>query len=434
MSELSRREFAVLAGAGLLGAAATGLPFAGQFPAPAYAAAKARVVIVGGGAGGATVARHVKSHAPDLDVTLVELQKRYTTCFFSNHYIGGYRSFASITHDYDGLKKLGVDVVHDWAMAVDPTKREVVLRDGKMLRYDKLVLAPGIDLKYETIEGYDPEAGERMPHAWKAGVQTRILRRQLVDMEDGGVVVVAAPPEPSRGPDGPYERISLIAHYLKFFKPRSKLIVLDAKAAFSKQALFLEGWKTHYGDLIELRMSGPAGNQRVVRVSANTMELITADGTKEKAAVANVIPAQRAGQIAHLAGCVAGDWCPIRPNNFASMLVHDVYVLGDAAIADKMPKTAFAAHSQAVSVANDIVAKLAGKKRFPPRYRNTSWSLISTTNSVKDGASYRAGEKIVEVASQFSSKVGEDGAVRAQTFQESLDWYRTITTDMFAKS
>ncbi len=425
MSVLNRREFTALAGA----FAATSVSPA----APAVAARHGRVVIIGGGAGGATVAHHVKRAAPELSVTLVEVQKRYTTCFFSNLYIGGFRSFRSITHDYAGLAKLGVEIVHDWAMGVDTARRTVALRSGTTLDYDKLVLSPGIDLKYETIEGYDPEVAERMPHAWKAGVQTRILRRQITDMPDGGVVVLAPPPNPYRCPPGPYERASMIAHYLKYHKPRSKLILLDPKPKFSKQALFMEGWEQHYGGIIEVRLSNEVQNQRVVRVDGNRMELETADGETLKAAVANVIPAQRAGQIAHLAGCADGDWCPIRPSNFSSTLVEDVYVLGDAAIASKMPKSGFSANSQAKVVANDIVAALAGKKRFPPRYRNTCWSLIATNNAVKVGASYKAGEKLVEVTSKFISKVGEEASLRARTFEEALGWYDSITADMFAK-
>jgi len=425
MTKINRREFTKLAGA-----AAAASTSVGTF---AYAQGNKRVVIVGGGAGGATVAHHVKKGAPELDVTLIEVQPKYTTCFFSNLYLGGFRSFQSITHEYTGLEKLGVKVVHDLASDVDTQKRSVTLKGGDELNYDKLVLSPGIDLKYDTIEGYSPDAALVMPHAWQAGAQTQLLRRQLVDMKDGGTVVLAPPPNPFRCPPGPYERASMIAHYLKYHKPASKLIILDPKRKFSKQPLFEEAWQAHYDGIIEVKLTNDIDENRVVRVDANTMEVETKGGERIKASVANIVPAQKAGMIAHQAGCAKGDWCPIDPASFESALVNDVYVLGDASIAAKMPKSGFSANSQAKVVANDIQSKLAGKKRFPARYRNTCWSLVATNDSVKVGASYTAGDKAVDVTSKFISKPGEDAAVRAQTFQESLGWYAGITADMFAK-
>lgn len=426
---LTRRQFGKM-----MGAAGSAVAASSVFSSFAYAQGKGKVVVVGGGAGGATVAHYVKKRAPNLDVTLVEVNPTYTTCFFSNLYIGGFRSFESITHSYDGLKALGVNVVNDWADDVDTSAKTVSLRGGSKLSYDKLVLSPGIDLKYDTIEGYSPEAAEKMPHAWKAGVQTQILRRQLLDMENGGTVVLSPPTNPFRCPPGPYERASMIAHYLKYHKPDSKLLILDPKKKFSKQGLFMEGWKEHYAGLIEVRLTDEIDDHRVVRVDTNAMELETKAGEKVKAAVACVIPAQRAGKIAHMAGCAEGDWCPIKPASFESAKVKDVYVLGDASIASKMPKSGFSANSQAKVVANDVTAKLAGKKKFPARFRNTCWSLISTNNGVKVGASYKAGDKAVDVTSKFISKTGEDADVRSATYEESLGWYSGITADMFAKS
>ncbi len=427
MKDLNRRQFSKLVGAA--GAVAASASF-GSF---AFAQGKGKVVIIGGGAGGATVAHHVKKAAPGLDVTLVEVQPRYTTCFFSNLYIGGFRSFASITHSYDGLAKLGIKVVHDWATDVDTAKKTVKLKGGSTLSYDKLVLSPGIDLKYATIEGYSPEAAEVMPHAWKAGVQTRILKRQLLDMEDGGVVVMSPPTNPFRCPPGPYERASMIAHYLKYHKPKSKLIIFDPKKKFSKMALFQEGWNQHYSDIVEWVPPDMSGGG-VKKVDPKTMTVWTGDGEKITAAVANIIPAQRAGMIVHKAGVAKGDWCPIRPEDFSSTIAKDVHVLGDASIAKKMPKSGFSANSQAKVVANAIVAALAGKKKFPARFRNTCWSLISTNNGVKVGASYKAGKEMVEITSKFISKTGEDAALRAQTYKESVGWYAGITADMFAKT
>ncbi len=423
MSRLNRRQFSKAVGASAVAA---------SFGSIAYAQGKGKVVVIGGGAGGATAAHLIKKGAPNLDVTLVEVNPQYTTCFFSNLYLGGFRTFDSLTHTYDGLKNLGVNVIHDMATGVDNAGKTVSLKSGSKLSYDKLVLSPGIDFKWNAIEGYDQSATEKMPHAYKAGAQTKILKGQLEAMRDGGTVVMAPPPNPFRCPPGPYERASMIAHYLKTNKPKSKLIIMDPKPKFSKMALFQEGWETHYNDIIE--WIGPDFTDGgVKKVDVAGMSVTTGDGETTKADVINIIPAQKAGAIAHAAGCTDGDWCPINPADFSSAKVKDVYVLGDASVAKSMPKSGFSANSQAKVVANAVQAELAGKKKFPARYRNTCWSLISPDNGVKVGASYKAGEKAVDVASKFISKPGEDNALRSQTYQESLGWYSAITSEMFAK-
>lgn len=423
MSKLDRRQFSKAVGATAV---------ATSFGSLAYAQGKGKVVVIGGGAGGATAAHLIKKGSPSLDVTLVEVNPQYTTCFFSNLYLGGFRTYDSITHTYDGLKNLGIKVIHDMATGVDNAGKTVTLKGGSKLSYDKLILSPGIDFKWGAIEGYDQAAAEKMPHAYKAGVQTKMLKDQLAAMKDGGTVVMAPPPNPFRCPPGPYERASMIAHYLKTNKPKSKLIIMDPKPKFSKMALFQEGWETHYNDIIE--WIGPDFTEGgVKKVDVAGMSVTTGDGETTKADVINIIPAQKAGMIAQAAGCTEGDWCPINPADFSSTKVKDVYVLGDASIAKSMPKSGFSANSQAKVVANAVQAELAGKKKFPARYRNTCWSLISPDNGVKVGANYKAGEKAVDVASKFISKPGEDNALRAQTYQESIGWYSAITSEMFAK-
>lgn len=428
MFRSSRRDFSK-------GLAATGLALTAPaaFSGVARAQAKGRVVIIGGGAGGGTVAHHLKKTAPDLDVTLIEASPRYTSCFFSNLYLGGFRTFESITHDYDGLKKLGVTVVHDVAKDVDTAGKTVKLRGGGSASYDKLVLSPGIDMKYDSIEGYSPAAAEIMPHAWKAGPQTQLLKRQLEAMADGEVVVMAAPPDPYRCPPGPYERVSMIAHYLKTAKPKSKLMVFDPKEKFSKQGLFQEGWQQFYAGIVEWIPPSMTGGG-VKKVDAKAMTVTTGDGETIKAAVANIIPAQKAGEIAAKAGCTDGDWCPIRPDSFASAKVADIYVLGDASVATQMPKSAFSANSQAKVVVNAIVAELAGGPRFPARYRNTCWSMIATDNSVVIGANYTPKDNVLEAADGFISKTGEPAELRKKTYEDSLSWYDSITADIFAKA
>ncbi len=206
----NRREFGRLLGGAAVAAAAQRL-----VGAPAIAKGGGRVVIVGGGAGGGTVARILKTEAPQLQVTVVEKRAIYTSCFNSNHFLGGFRSFASLEHSYDGLRKLGIDVVNDMATAVNAPQRSVKLAGGGTLEYDRLVLSPGIDFKYDAIEGYSAEVAEIMPHAWKAGPQTLLLMRQLQAMDDGGVVIMTVPGNPYRCPPGPYERACMIANYLK---------------------------------------------------------------------------------------------------------------------------------------------------------------------------------------------------------------------------
>lgn len=421
---MTRRRFGKLAGAaGLAAASAFGTR-------PVLGAGKAKVVVIGGGAGGATVARYVAKDAKDIEVTLVEANRTYTTCFFSNLYIGGFRSFESITHGYDTLaSQYGIKVVHDRASSIDPAKRTVKLNGGDTLSYDRLVVAPGIEIKYDTIEGYSEQAAQTMPHAWQAGPQSQILRRQLLDMEDGGTVVIAPPPNPFRCPPGPYERASMMAHYLKHYKPRSKIVILDAKNKFSKQKLFEDGWVQYYPGMIEWVPLDITGGLTAVDVRAMTVK--TSSETV-KASVANIIPAQQAGRIAQAAGLAdKSGWCPVEPATLASKLQTDIHVVGDAIIPGDMPKSGFAANSQAKACAMAVRVALTGAKGFPPRFRNTCWSLIATDDAVKVGATYKATAEKIAKTEGFISKAGEDDKVRAATAKEAVAWYDGITKDIF---
>jgi len=430
MRRLTRRDFGKAAGgAGLIGLSTSVF---GRF---AIAQGAAKVVIVGGGPGGATVAHYVKKGAPNLDVTLIEANPIYSSSFFSNLYLGGFRTLESLNHDYESLKKLGVNVVQDYATDVDTSGKVVRTRGGNSYSYDRLVLSPGIAIKYGSIEGYSPEAAQVMPHAYNTdGAQKKLLKDQLEAMEDGGTVLVLPPNNPFRCPPAPYERVCMIAHYLKTTKPKSKLIVLDPKKNFSKQAVFMEAIERYYKDIVEMNLSNEIDDFSVVRVDPRTKEVETKDGTKWKGSVVNVIPQQSAGEIAIKAGCAEGDWCPINPENFSSAKVADVYVLGDASIATEMPKSAFSANSQAKVVAADILAQLAGRDKFPPRFRNTCWSLVAPDDCVKIGANYAPEGGKLAASGSFVSQPGEDAQVRKQNYQESVAWYESITTDMFAKS
>jgi sulfide dehydrogenase [flavocytochrome c] flavoprotein chain len=420
----SRRRFTCGSGLGLATATI-------GFPLPLPSQARARVVVVGGGAGGATCARYLaKDSKGALAVTLVEEQPRYTTCFYSNLYLGGWRNFDSITHGYDGLASTGVQMVQVRAVGIDPVAKGVRLESGETIGYDKLVVAPGIDLKYGSIEGYSEEAAQIMPHSWKAGAQTKLLRSQLEAMPDGGLFVLTAPPEPYRCPPGPYERASLIASYFTQAKPKSKVLILDAKDKFSKQPLFEEAWNTYYKGMVEW-VPGEFGG-KVTSVDPKAMTITSDTGDVHKADVANVVPAQEAGRIAHDAGLVDDSgWCPIVPASMASQKQPDIYVLGDASIASAMPKSAFSANSQAKVVAMTIRAELTGSRAFLARYRNTCWSSLAPDDTVKIGASYRPGEDKLESVYSFISKVGESREVRKQSREEADAWYDSITADIF---
>jgi sulfide dehydrogenase [flavocytochrome c] flavoprotein subunit len=429
MPGFTRRDFGMLASAGSLGALI--VPSWSPF---AIAQGAAKVVVVGGGAGGATVAHYLKKDAPELDVTLIEANTIYSSSFFSNLYLGGLRSLESLNHTYGGLGRIGVKVVHDVATDVDVSRKMVKTKEGRSYAYDRLVLSPGIDIKYDSVPGYSREVSRLMPHAYTtASLGKRQLKHQLVGMRDGGTVVIAPPNNPYRCPPGPYERACMIAHYLKTKKPKSKLVILDPKKTFSKQAVMTEAFEKLYQGIIELNLSNEIDDYALARVDAKTKEIVTKAGKKVKADVANIIPQQRAGEIAAKAGCTEGDWCPIDPENCSSKKVKDVYVLGDAAIAVEMPKSAFSANSQAKVVVADILVTLAKKERFPARYRNTCWSLLAPDDSVKIGANYTPKDGKFDSSEGFVSQRGESADVRKQNYQESVGWYEAITADMFAR-
>ncbi len=422
MAKVTRRQFGQLLGTT---AAACSL----SMPYLAFAATS-KVVVIGGGAGGASVARYLAmSSKGTVDVTLVEPTRRYYTCFFSNLYLGGFRSYESIGHSYGNLAfKHGINVIHDWATSVDASAKTVALGSGSKLSYDRLVMAPGIDFKFESIPGYSVAAQSRMPHAYRSGTQAQLLRSQVENMRQGGTFVMITPPNPYRCPPGPYERISMIAHQFKKSNPTAKIIVIDPKLKFAKEALFKEGWEQHYPGMIEWSSTGFVGALK--NVNPETMVIETEDETF-KADAACVIPAQKAGEIAARAGVTDGDWVPIDPKDMRTRADSNIYVLGDASVASEMPKSAYSANSQAKVAANAILADLAGASAAASKYNNTCWSLISPDNSVKVGASYEGGTETIGAVSKFISQTGEDAATRQTNFKDSVEWYRDITSEMF---
>ena len=389
-----------------------------------------RVVVIGGGAGGATAARYIaKDSKGAIDVTLVEATRTYYTCFFSNLYIGGFKEVADIGHTYGQLASdHGVNVVHDWAVGVDRAARTVRLAGGATLSYDKLILSPGIDFVDGAVEGWDVSAQNRMPHAYKAGSQSELLRAQIRAMREGGVFAMVAPPNPYRCPPGPYERVCMVAHHLKASNPTAKIIVVDPKPKFSKMALFQEGWADHYPGMID--WIGPEFGGGNVSVDPAGMT-VTIDGEVTGVDVCNVIPAMKAGHIAEVAEVTDGNWAPVSAYDMSSKADPDVHVLGDAAQQGDMPKSGFSANSQAKVCANAVRGALTGSKVFPARYTNTCWSLISAENGVKVGASYEATDEKIAKTDGFISKTGETAELRKETYVESEGWYAGITADIF---
>jgi len=408
------------------------------FPHIARAQGK-KVVVVGGGTGGATAAKYIKMADDSIDVTIVEPNKEYYTCYMSNEVLSGERKLESIRHGYDGLKAMGINVVFEKATAIDPEKKVVKTESGQALAFDRAVVAPGVSMLYDKIEGYSKEAAEKMPHAWKAGEQTKILRSQLEAMDDGGVVIIAAPPNPFRCPPGPYERASQIAMYLKEAKPKSKVLILDSKQRFSKQGLFTQGWERLYGfgtenSLIEWQ---PGPDAAIVAVDPSTMTVTTSFGDEVKGAVVNVIPPQAAGQIALDAGLAdESGWCPVDKKTFESTLHKGIHVIGDACIATAMPKSGYSANSQGKVAAAAMVALLNDKEPGIPAYVNTCYSIIGKDYGISVAAVYRLSEDGstiagVEGAGGLTPSDAPDFALKREV-QYAYSWYNNIVADIFS--
>lgn len=390
-----------------------------------------RLVVVGGGFAGATLARSVKRLSPEITVVLIEARERYVSCPMSNLVIAGRRSLAAQTFDYRGLEAAGVEVVRGMAVDVNATKQCVRLQGGVTIDYDRLVLAPGVMLNFDQLSGMSEQGAEKMPHAWQAGAQTTLLRRQIEAMPDDGLVVISVPAAPYRCPPGPYERASLIASYLKQNKPKAQILILDSNERFSKQALFQQGWKHLYGDRI--RWQSASNDGRVIRVEPDAMRLHT-DFATHTPDVANIIPPQQAGLIAHRAGVAdASGWCPVNSLSFESRLQPNIHVIGDAAIAAPMPKSAFAANAQAKVCAIALVRLFRGMQPQSTVLANTCYSYLEPNSAISISGAYRTQD------GQFASIAAAAGAsplippegLQAQEALHAADWFRAITQETF---
>lgn len=424
---MNRRDFGKLFALSLTGAAT------GVIGAPSVLKASSkRVLVIGGGFGGATAARYVKKFDPSIDVTLVEPKTTFHTCPFSNWVIGGIKDMKEIGHSFKPMSDVhNVNVIHDVVTEIDPMKNVAKTKGGQTLAYDRAIVSPGVDFKWDAVEGYDMEASKVMPHAYHAGPQTELLRDQLHSMKKGGVVILHAPPNPFRCPPGPYERASLIAYYLKKNNPTGKVIILDEKEKFSKQALFQQGWGKLYGDLIEWR-SGSSGGS-VTRVDTKSMSLETEFGM-EKGDVINFIPPQHAGKVARDSGLTNDSgWCPINQQTFESTIHANIHVIGDACIAGKMPKSGFAASSQAKIAALAVTDLMNGRSTQPPSLANTCYSLIGEKYAISVAAVYKLSPKGI-VGIKGAGGLTPMDASEQQLSAEALyavGWYDSLSKDIW---
>jgi len=422
MNKINRRNFIKIAGSTV---AVSAIGF------PAIAGGKKQVVIVGGGMGGATAAKYIRRADSSVEVTLIEPNKHYYTCFMSNEVLGGDRKLDSLKFGYDGLRKHGVTVVHDTVTAIDAGGRKVTTKGGKSFSYDRCIVAPGISF-VDNIKGYDAAAAEKMPHAWKAGPQTALLRKQLEAMPNGGTVLIAPPPNPFRCPPGPYERACQIAHYLKSHKPKSKILILDAKDKFSKQGLFTQAWERHYKGMIEWVKREDTGGG-VLRVDGKTGTAFT-EFDEYKPAVANIIPAQRAGKIAQVAGLTNDKgWCPVVGKTFESTIHKGIHVVGDAAVAAPLPKSGYAANSEAKVVAAAVVDLVNGREPGTPSWVNTCYSIVAPQDGVSVAMVYNLVDgKVAKVkGSGGLTPMDSSPADRAREVQYAHSWFNNITGDTF---
>lgn len=430
MTHLTRRAFGTL-----LGATASTIAMPGLLRAQNAG----RLVVIGGGFGGASAARFARMAYPEVSVTLVEPNSHFVTCPYGNLILGGKRTLEDITHSYDGLRARGVDVIHDRAQDIDAEGHRVTLAGGQVLEYDKLILSPGIGLRWNAIEGYDEAASQVFPHAWWGGdgSQITLLRQQLEALPEGGVVGLAIPGNPFRCPPGPYERISMMAHYLKQHNPTAKILAFDAKEGFSKQGLFQDAWAELYGDMIEW----VPGNQdgRIVRVDTENKLFISEFGEEHRVDMGNVIPPQYAASIARDAG-LANDtgWVPVNARTFEAEAARDIHVIGDANIAAPLPKSGYVANSTSKTAVAAALADVTGRAASAdPVYFNTCFSHAGTDYAVSVVGVYRVTEEGFAETPE-SGGISPRGPLAELSRNRRLEarhadaWYASITEDMFS--
>lgn len=399
--------------------------------APAVAQGRARVVVIGGGPGGARAARLLSQSSGAVDVALVNAQPVHMTGAFSNHYLAGLRSLRSLTHALAPLAETGARLVVDRVVGVDRGGRAVRLAGGDALDYDRLVLAPGISFQQAAVVGYDAVASQSMPHAYAGGFQAYLLKRRLLDLREGGVFAIAAPPDPARCAPAPYERASLIAAVLARSNPRAKVLIFDAKDDFPHRARYEEFWAENYGDMIAWRPASFIGGG-VVGVDSREMTVRLGSGDVVRVDAASVSPPQQAAAVAFLAGVVdGGGWAPVDPETMRSTIDPMVFVIGDCARLDPMPKTASAALAQAGRCASAILSELGADAPPPPPLADELWSFADALISYKSGATYQSGAGGLRVASRVESAIPSDNRARLDQSLEMSAWYRRMVAQTY---
>ena len=434
---LDRRNFIKLLGSAsslaLAGCATQGGPAVGLTTEIMPKGSARRVVVVGGGYGGAIAAKYVRMLDKSIEVVMVEKNKQFISCPFSNFYIAGITNdMNALTIGYDKLAaNHGIKMVYAEVTLIDPAAKKVVTTEGT-LTYDHVIVSPGIDFRTEEIEGYDENTPHVIPHAWKAGAQSTLLRNQLQAMPDGGKVIISMPLTPYRCPPGPYERSCLIAHYLKTHKPKSKLFLLDANPdVVSKKPLFTKAWSEYYKGIFEY-----VPGKKVTRIDAKEKNLIVEGIEDHKGDVVNFIPSQRAGNIAVKSDLVGDDkkWCPVHPVTFESAKHKFVHVIGDAcsppSTGAPMPKSGYSANSQAKVCAMNVVAMMNGKEMIELSGINVCYSAISDHQSVSIAAVYKiVDHKITAVPNSGGISPADFSMAQAEhAYGES--WLKNILTEM----
>lgn len=429
MDELSRRRFLQLiaAGTGAL-SGCEGL---------LRKSSAAHVVVVGGGFGGATAAKTLRSLDADLNITLIEPKTQYITCPGSNWLFAGLTNLQQLSIDYRALKdRHRVKLVTDSVVSIDRERRQLRLAAGQYLNYDRLILSPGIALRWDAIAGYTPAVADQFPHAWQAGPQTVLLARQLQAMPAGGVVLIVAPPDPYRCPPGPYERASMMAYWLKQRNPRAKIIILDPKRGFSKQALFEAGWTQHFGygtsnGMIEWHSMA---DNPIIELDAQGRSVISEFGDRFSGDVLNIIPAQTAAALAIEAGLTdQGGWCPVNPQTSQSLSDACIHVIGDAAHFAPIPKSAFAANSEAKACAMAVMGLLREQVVPAPTWLNICYSLITPQHGISVAGVYGLDSEHALAAVKGAGGMSQPNAatIREQEAGYARSAYQSLVNDSF---
>jgi sulfide dehydrogenase [flavocytochrome c] flavoprotein subunit len=417
MGKVTRRAFLAASAATTAALAARG---------SAVRPGAARVLIVGGGFAGGACALELRVRTPALEVLLVDPDERYVTCPMSNSVIAGLRTMSSITLSRLGLARAGVHVIRDTVAAIDPERRQVRLRSGAALAYDRLVLAAGIRFLWGRPEGYSESAAERLPHAWQAGAQTRLLAAQLESLRPGGVVAISVPAGPMRCPPGPFERASLMAAYLARRGRRAKVLIFDANNHFPRQDAFSAAWQELYPGTIEWIPVTEGG--ALERVDPERMTLYSPRGA-QRADLINIIPPQAPAAIAVQAGLASDHgWCPVEAATFESSLVPGVYVIGDACIAEPMPKAASAAHAQARQCAHALAAAFNGETSPPSAMDSVCYSLFAPDRALSIRARFAMRDGVLESLPAAAGAVTGSGQEEAR---DAASWYRRIVAASF---